>query len=228
MKPLVLIYSKDVELYLFLRHILGVDGIGSELATDVNEVFAMPLKSEPQAVILDWQPASVAGPTISANVKQELRPDIPVIALIAPGAQNQLLDLFKAGIDQILMRPLEPAKLLHCLHTTMAIGQTGIASVATGSLLTCGNLQMELVTHRVLRDGHEIHLGLIEFNLLRHLLENPGKVFSREELIGAAWPDNIHVSVRTVDVHISHIKRACGISIRTVRSRGYSLEPSDD
>ena len=92
---------------------------------------------------------------------------------------------------------------------------------------------MKLDAHRVRGNGHDIHLGPIEFNVLRLMIEAPGKVFSRDELIGAAWPPNIHVGARTVDVHISRIRKALktaspGSVIRTVRSAGYSLEKPDD
>lgn len=92
---------------------------------------------------------------------------------------------------------------------------------------------MKLDARRVRGNGHDIHLGRIEFNVLRLMIEAPGKVFSRDEFIGAAWPANIHVGERTVDVHISRIRRALktalpGSVIRTVRSAGYSLEKPDD
>ena len=82
---------------------------------------------------------------------------------------------------------------------------------------------------RVLRGAIEIQLGAIEFRLLRHLFENLGRVFSREDLITAAWPNNVHVSARTVDVHMSRLRKSLlklglrGI-IRTVRSGGYMLD----
>lgn len=229
MKPLVLICSQDEELYLVLSHILEVDGMESELTTDANELLEMTLTREHQAVILDCQPASVAGGTTFASVKQELCSRLPVVALVARGAETQLLDLFKAGIDQILLRPLVPAKLLDYLNKTIAMGQERFRAVGNGRSLFFGDLQMDLVSQCVRHNGHEIHLGLTEFNLLRHLLENPGKVFSREELINAVWPDNIHVCVRTIDVHISRLRKtltgaSCNRYIRTLRSRGYSLE----
>ncbi|NRP75246.1 Phosphate regulon transcriptional regulatory protein PhoB [Ensifer psoraleae] len=231
MKQWVLICSHDPELYLILSHILGLHGIRSELASGVDEVLALVAKEAPQAVVLDCQPASKSGPTICARIKREPRSSgLPVIALVALGAQNQLVDLLKAGIDETFVRPLVPAKLLDYLHA--ALGQPNASLVENGRSLFSGNLQMELVAHRVRRNGQDVHLGLIEFNLLRHLLENPGKVFSREELISAAWPDNIHVCARTVDVHISRLRKtlktvSCSSLIRTVRSLGYSLEELD-
>ncbi|MER9855929.1 MULTISPECIES: response regulator transcription factor [unclassified Mesorhizobium] len=234
MKPVVLICSQDAELYLFLNHILGADGFTSEPAGGVKEALALADQRELHAVVLDCGPASATGSTICARFKGEPRTGgLPVIALIAPGAENQHLDLLKAGIDESFVRPFAPAKLLDCLRTKLALPKPGSNGIENGSWLCCGSLEMKLDAHRVRGNGHDIHLGPLEFNLLRQFLEAPGKVFSRDELIDAAWPDNIHVGERTVDVHISRIRKALkaaspGSVIRTVRSAGYSLEKLDD
>ncbi|CDX53033.1 Phosphate regulatory protein [Mesorhizobium plurifarium] len=233
MKPLVLICSQDAELYLFLSHILGVDGFTSEPAGGVKEAIAAADERELQAVVLDCGPASATGSKICATFKSEPRTGgLPVIALIAPGAENQHLDLLKAGIDESFVRPIAPATLLDCLRTKLALPKPGSNGAETGSWLCCGGLEMKLDAYRVRGNGHDIHLGPLEFNLLRHLLEAPGKVFSRDELIDAAWPNNIHIGARTVDVHISRIRKALKAAspdsvIRTVRSAGYSLEKPD-
>ncbi|MUT24727.1 response regulator [Mesorhizobium japonicum] len=232
MKPLVLICSQDAEFYLFLSHILEVDGFASELAGGAKEALALADGREFQAVVLDCGPTSLTGSAICARLKREPRTGgLLIIALIAPGAENQHLDLLKAGVESFV-RPIDPAKLLDCLRTRLALPKPGSNGVENGSWLSFGNVKMNLDARRVCGNGHDIHLGPIEFNLLRHLLETPGKVFSRDEMIGAAWPANIHVGERTVDVHISRLRRALemastDIVIRTVRSSGYSLEKLD-
>ncbi|RWE22239.1 MAG: response regulator transcription factor [Mesorhizobium sp.] len=233
MKPRVLICSLDAEFYLFLSHILEVDGFVSEPAGGAKEALAKADEREVQAVVLDCGPTSLTGSAICARLKREPRTvGLPVIALIAPGAENQHLDLLKAGIDESFVRPMAPAKLLDCLRSKLGLAKPGSNGVENGSWLSFGNVTMNLDARRVCGNGHDIHLGPIEFNLLRHLLETPGKVFSRDEMIGAAWPANIHVGERTVDVHISRLRRALetastDIVIRTVRSSGYSLEKLD-
>ncbi|TSE04613.1 response regulator transcription factor [Mesorhizobium intechi] len=233
MKPLVLICSQDAEFYLFLSHILEVDGFVSEPAGGAKEALAKADEREFQAVVLDCGPTSLTGSAICARLKREPRTGgLPIIALIAPGAENQHLDLLKAGIDESFVRPMAPAKLLDYLRTRLALPKPGSNGIENNSWLSYGSLEMKLDAHRVCGNGHDIHLGPIEFNVLRHLLEAPGKVFSRDELIGGAWPANIHVGLRTVDVHISRLRKALetastGIVIRTVRSAGYSLEKLD-
>ncbi|MER9159384.1 response regulator transcription factor [Mesorhizobium sp. M0778] len=234
MKPLVLICSEDLEFYLVHSHVLQVDGFRIELARSVEEALALASEREPQAVVLDCQPASSTGSTICAQLKAECRNGgLLVIALIAPGAGNQEFDLLKAGIDESFVRPIAPAKLLDCLRANLALAKPGSNGIANGGrLLRCGSLEMNVDARRVRGNGQDIHLGPIQFKLLRHLLETPGMVFSRVELKNAAWGEKIHVGERTVDVHISRIRKelertSAGSVIRTIRSDGYSLEEAD-
>ncbi|WEX91634.1 response regulator transcription factor (plasmid) [Sinorhizobium garamanticum] len=231
MKPRVLIYSQDVEFYLVFSHILAVDGFAVALAGGVEEALALADERELQAVVLDCQPASAAGSSICARLKREgqNRPKL-VVALIAPGAESHHFHLWKAGIDESFVRPMAPAKLLDYLRAKLAPVQPEFNGIENGRSLCCGDLEMRLDAQRVRHNGDEIHLGPIEFNLLRHFLKNPGKVFSRDELIGAAWPENIHIGERTVDVHICRLRKTLRPAtpiIRTIRSAGYSLETSD-
>ncbi|MCZ4093717.1 response regulator transcription factor [Sinorhizobium psoraleae] len=204
MKPLVLICSQDAEFYLFLSHILGVDGFTSEPAGGVNEALALIDEREFQAVVLDCGPASATGSTICVRLKGEPRTAcLPVIALIAPGAENLHLDLLKAGIDESFARPVAPAKLLDFLRSKLALPKRGSNGIENGSWLCCGSLEMKFDAHRVRGNGHDIHLGPIEFNLLRHLLEAPGKVFSRDELGSARPGRTISISVHGPSTSIS-------------------------
>ncbi|MDK1494463.1 response regulator transcription factor [Sinorhizobium sp. 7-81] len=234
MTPLVLICSQDAEFCLIYSHILKTDGFASELAGDLEEALTMAGERRAQAVMLDCQPASTAAPTICTGLKRESQiGDLPVIALIAPGAGSQQLDLLKAGIDASFVRPIAPAKLLDCLRAKTVLARPERYERKSGRSLCCGDVEMSVDTYRVRCNGQEVRLGPIEFNLLRHLLENPSKVYSRAELIGAVWPDNIHVGERTVDVHISRLRRTLETSsphriIRTIRSAGYSLEEQGD
>jgi len=233
MKPLVLICSEDAEFYLNFSHVLEVDGFASDLAASVEEAVRQVNEREPQAVVLDCQPANAVGPTICARIKSELRTSaLPVVALIAPGAEYQHLDLLKAGVDESFVRPIAPAKLLAYLRAKLAMARC-FNRGENGRLLIWGDLEMRLASHQIrCCNGQRIHLSSIEFNLLRYLIENRGKVCSRDELIEAAWPDNIHVDARTVDVHISRIRKALSSlsahnGIQTVRSAGYTLEEEE-
>ncbi len=98
-----------------------------------------------------------------------------------------------------------------------------------GEVLVFGDLEMDTVAHKVRRGGEVIPLGPTEFRLLRHLLEHPGWVFSREWLLDSVWGQDSEIELRTVDVHIRRLRKAINVGerpdiIRTVRSAGYSLD----
>jgi two-component system phosphate regulon response regulator PhoB len=88
---------------------------------------------------------------------------------------------------------------------------------------------MDRAAHRVRRGGQDIHLGPTEFKLLDHLIQHPGRVFSREQLLDAIWGSDVYVEARTVDVHVGRLRKALNAAnerdpIRTVRSAGYALD----
>src|SRR5690606_34915785 len=96
--------------------------------------------------------------------------------------------------------------------------------------ISFADVKLDVAAHRVVRGGTDIHLGPTEFRLLQYLMEHPGRVFSREQLLDAVWGHDIYVELRTVDVHIRRLRKALSVEetlpdlIRTVRSAGYALE----
>lgn len=230
MKPLILINSRDADFYLLLNHILEVDGFTTMLADGIEETVNLAAEKEPESIVLDCRPGSFSGADACARLKQDAEIcHIPVVALISPGAERQQVELLKSGVDESFVRPVAPAKLLDFLRARLAKNKPG-PNRANGDSqsLTFGDIEMNLDTYRVRRNGAEVHLGPIEFRLLRYLLQHPEQVFSREELIGAAWPENIYVGLRTVDVHIGRLRKTLKSVaetdvIRTVRSAGYAL-----
>ena len=229
MKPLILICSQDAEFYMVLSHILGVEGFHTALASDAGELLELAGETEAQAGILDCRPCNAMA-EVGRRLRQDARTSaLPLIASIAPGAETQHIALLKSGVDEILVRPFAPAKLLDCLHSRLRGGRSPRSRPEGPASLSYGEVEMEIDTHHVRCNGREILLGPIEFKLLRYMLEHPGKVLTRDELIEAAWPRNVYVGPRTVDVHISRLRRSLRQSsdldaIRTVRLGGYALE----
>lgn len=228
MEPVAIICSQDAELYIVLEYILGVDGYRSVLAGNVEEAEERAKETLPVAVILDCRPGGLAVANLCVRLRQNpATRDILLLALVAPGAEDQHISLLKAGVDDSLVRPLVPAKLLASLRFNPRAGTRG--KVGGHHILAFGDMELRRDSFRVRRGEREVQLGSIEFRLLRHLLENPGQVFSREDLIAIAWPNKIHVDWRTVDVHVSRLRKllqrlGSDVAIRTVRSAGYMLD----
>ena len=239
MSARILVVTDDLEFYLLLSHMLEVDGFIVTLADDAEEALQVATGDAPQAIVLDCRPDSFAAPDLCRQLKQDPQTNpIALIALIGKGAERQHVALVKSGIDESFTRPVSPGKLLDFIRSAATYRQPATAAWQKGTAagrLNYAGIEMSLDTYSVRRKGHEIRLGPIEFRILRHLLQNPGKVFSRIDLIGAAWPENIHVEERTVDVHIGRLRKnlnsVSGADvIRTVRSAGYALvvEPEEE
>nr|WP_292333212.1 response regulator transcription factor [Mesorhizobium sp.] len=213
---------------MILEHILGVDGYRTVLAANTEEAAERTRQASPAAVILDCRPDGLPVATLCAQLKQDsATDDVMLVALIAPGAEDQHIALLKAGVDDSLVRPLVPARLLSSLRSPRT--SRASSNVQSRQVLNFGDIELRPDSFRVRRGERDLQMGAIEFRLLRHLLEHPRQVFGREQLIAAAWPNNIHVDARTVDVHVSRLRKslrklAPGVSIRTVRSAGYMLE----
>lgn len=231
MQPLVLIHCKDPDFYFLFGHILDAAGFRSEIAGDVEQVSAIMGERKVLAVILDCQDNSSSNASFCAKLKtNEATRDIPVAALMMPQAQGSHLGLIEAGVDETFLRPFAPLKLLDYLRS-LRDGDGNLNIGASGRRnLTWGGIELRSDSHRVYYGGREVPLPRIEFWLLRHLMESPDRVFSRENLIKAAWPDDREADPRSVDVHIGRLRKALRqVSgkdmIRTVRGAGYALAP---
>ncbi|MBZ9990963.1 response regulator transcription factor [Mesorhizobium sp. BH1-1-5] len=230
MKPLVLISSKDPDFLLVFGHILSVAGFETRLITADKEIARAIRTAAPLAVILDCHPGdrAIAKQCIALK-SSEATKATPLAGLVAPRSGKLHLDLIKAGVDEIFSRPFAPEQLLTWLHGKAGISKSS-RETESGDLMQ-GDFRLERQTHRTFFKQKEIAMPPIEFKLLRSLLAQPGKVFSREELVATAWPEHAAATdVRGVDVHIARLRKRLRASvgsdlIRTVRSAGYAFAP---
>ncbi|NVD39751.1 response regulator transcription factor [Ensifer sp. HO-A22] len=230
MKPLILICPRNVDIYLLLTHILNVDGFRTVLASE-EEVVEKAAAMKPDVIILDTGTDAASTLRTCATIRSnEVTAAIPTIALVAAGDERHYLDLLKAGVDENFVRPVLPIRLLNYLHSlSMLPARTAPAQPRSADTLEFGGLKIHVGRRQVKYEGRELQLGPIEFKLLSRLLEAPGNVFTRQQLIEVAWPPNLYVQSRTVDVHIGHLRRSLrrltgGNLIRTVRASGYAVE----
>ena len=145
-----------------------------------------------------------------------------------PGARAEEVDRVRGleiGADDYVVKPFSPKELMARIDAVMRRSHPERLSVD----LAYQDVVLDLEKHRVTRDGKSIHLGPKEFQILCILMEKPGHVFSREQLLDRVWGRDIYVEIRTVDGHIRRLRKALNTGghedlIRTVRSAGYSLD----
>lgn len=230
MRPLIVIGSTEADYYGLLDYILEAEGFDAVFGGTVEEVLHLAAECMPYAVILDSRLESFSAAKACHALKSDPRTgNLALIALIEPGAESRYAELLEAGVDTCFVRPIAPIKLLEHLRKRAWDGD-GISRKTTRSVpLAYAGIEMDLEGHRVNRNGVDIHLGQTEFRLLQHLLRHPEHVCDRQELIANAWPQNVHVETRTVNVHIGRLRKALLLGggsdvIRTVRSVGYALD----
>jgi two-component system phosphate regulon response regulator PhoB len=231
MTSLITICSRDPDYYLLLSHILQEKGYRTSITASAAEVMDEIAVRGVGAVLVDCQPGSQLIPELAAALKSEERAAAtPVVALVAPGAGNLYLDVLKAGFSESFIRPLAPDHLLSYLRRALpSQDDPGSRRAATG--FVHGTITIDIDARRATANGQLLALSPTEFRLLQELLSVPGRVFSRKELIAAAWPEARFVDPRTVDVHIGRLRRELRNAmrrdvIRTLRSEGYAIEVS--
>jgi two-component system phosphate regulon response regulator PhoB len=232
MKPLILLVSEDPELCLLLQHILEAEGYAVCHAGGSDDVTHLATLQRPHAILLDCAPNSVSPMKICEKIR--LAPDtrtIPIGALIGPNNGDQHISLLKAGIDEGMIRPLVPARMLSFLQrdSARASKSNELGSLMPGKSLCRHNIEMDIETYRIYCNGHHLDLPPIGFRILQHFLRYPGRIHSRNELIATAWRKPESVCPRTVDVHIGRLRKCLNSLIgaeviRTVRAAGYTLD----
>jgi len=225
----VLVVEDDTALSSLLKYNLEKEGYRVSLAMDGEEALIMADEAPPDLVLLDWMLPKAPGIEVCRRLR--LRTDTrntPIVMLTARDEESERIRGLDTGADDYVIKPFSMSELLARLRAVMRRIRPALAE----DKLTCGDIVMDRVAHRVKRAAREVHLGPTEFRLLEHLMRNPGRVFSREQLLDAVWGSDVYVEARTVDVHIGRLRKALngegGVEaadpIRTVRSAGYAID----
>jgi two-component system phosphate regulon response regulator PhoB len=196
---------------------------------DGEEALLLAAERPPDIVLLDWMIEGVSGLEVCRRLRRgAATANLPIIMLTARGEEADRIRGLDTGADDYVTKPFSPRELVARVAAVLRRVRPALA----GELLSYRDLEMDVPAHRVRRGGHAVALGPTEFRLLRHLLEHPGRVFSRERLLDTVWGHDSDIDARTVDVHVRRLRKALNARgrpdlIRTVRSAGYSLDGGD-
>ena len=193
---------------------------------DGEEALLLAEEYPPDVVLLDWMIEGISGLEVCRRLRRKPQTaNVPIIILTARGEEADRIRGLETGADDYVTKPFSPRELVARVGAVLRRVRPGLA----GEQLSYRDLEMDVAAHRVRRGGDSIALGPTEFRLLKHFLEHPGRVFSRERLLDAVWSHDPDIDLRTVDVHVRRLRKAVNEGdkpdlIRTVRSAGYSLD----
>jgi two-component system phosphate regulon response regulator PhoB len=226
MQATVLLVEDESSISSVIRYNLESEGFQVREATDGDEALEMVREERPDVVVLDWMLPSISGLEVCRSIRRnkDLK-QLPIIMLTARTEEEDRIRGLDSGADDYVTKPFSPSELVARIRAVLRRSRPALSE----DKLEYSGVEMELETFRVRRNGRQIHLGPTEFRLLRHFLEHPSRVFSREQLLDSVWGRDIFIEPRTVDVHIRRLRKALNGPdemdlIRTVRSAGYALE----
>jgi two-component system phosphate regulon response regulator PhoB len=224
--PRILVVEDEAPLALLLSYNLEAEGFVVERVERGDEAELRLSEDPADLVILDWMLPGVSGFEICRRLRaREATKTLPVIMLTARGEESERVRGLSIGADDYVVKPFSVPELLARVRALLRRSRP--ERVAT--LLSAGDLVLDRETRRVRRASRDVHLGPTEFRLLEYLMEKPGRVFSRAQLLDGVWGMAVEIDERTVDVHVGRLRKALTRGrerdpIRTVRGSGYSFD----
>ena len=226
MIPHILVVEDEDALSTLLQYNLEKEGYSVRLAGDGEEALVQVDERLPDLIVLDWMLPKISGIEVCRRLRGRVETrNVPIVMLTARGEESDRIRGLDTGADDYVIKPFSMTELPARLRAVLRRIRPGLAE----DRVHHGDIVVDRVAHRVKRGGREVHLGPTEFRLLDYLMQHPGRVFSREQLLDAVWGSDVYVEARTVDVHIGRLRKAMNRDdetdpIRTVRSAGYSLD----
>ena len=209
-----------------LREILEVnlEGAGYEVdtASSAEEALDM-LGPQHDLILLDVMMGGMSGFAMAKKLRTELKNDIPVIFLTAKDTENDLLTGFSAGGDDYIPKPFSIHEVLARVAAVLRRRPaTPEGRADTGGIVSRGGIEINMATKTVTAGSGKVMLTPKEFGILKLLMCEPGRVFSREEILERVWRNDTLVLARTVDVHIARIRTKLGEEGKQITNRqGY-------
>jgi len=224
--PRILVVEDEAALSLLLAYNLEAEGYGVARAERGDDAEVMLAESTPDLVILDWMLPGVSGFELCRRMRaRESTRDLPIIMLTARGEESERVRGLSIGADDYVVKPFSVPELMARVRSLLRRARPE----RIAGRLQAGELMLDRTARRVRRGERDIHLGPTEFRLLEHLMEKPGRVFTRAQLLDSVWGDAAEIDERTVDVHVGRLRKAIVRGrerdpLRTVRGAGYAFD----
>ena len=228
MKTKILVVEDEIDIKNLIVYALENKGYDLISTDDGEKAIKLVKENKPNIIILDWMLPSVSGLEVCRTIRRDKTiQHIPIIMLTAKITENDKILGLDSGADDYITKPFSTNELFSRVKAILR----RVNNTKNNKKLVYADIEMDLDTYKTFRNGRKIKLGPKEFKLLKHFLQQPQRVFSRNQLLDKVWGENIYVESRTVDVHIRRLRKAINAEnekdlIRTVRDAGYALESS--
>jgi len=222
----MLLVEDDAALAELLVYHFRREDFDVKQTADGEEALLLAQENAPDIVLLDWMIEGLSGIEVCRRLRRMPETqNVPIIMLTARGEEEDRVRGLETGADGYVTKPFSPRELVARVGAVLRRVRPGLA----GEALIYADLEMDTVGHKVKRAGKIVPPAPTEFRLLKHFLEHPAHVFSRERLLDSVWGHDSDIEPRTVDVHIRRLRKAINEGgyadiIRTVRSAGYALD----
>ncbi|MBO3443284.1 MULTISPECIES: winged helix-turn-helix domain-containing protein [Clostridia] len=229
MNAKVLVIDDEIHIVELLKFNLETSNYDVDYAYDGIDGYIKAKETKPDLILLDWMLPNISGIEILKKIRSDkFLKQIPVIMLTAKNMENDKVEGLEIGADDYITKPFSVKELLARISSVLR--RYNINGQSAESILSTGNLKVDLNKHEVYKGTEKIELTLKEFELLKLLIENKGKVLSRNHLLDKIWGYEYYGETRTVDVHIRYLRKKIeGDSssekyIQTIRGVGYKVD----
>jgi len=228
--PKIMVVEDEEPLGVLLKYNLEAEGYQVEVVTRGDEAELRLRENQPDLLVLDWMVPAVSGIELCRRLRMRAETErLPIIMLTARGEESDRVRGLSTGADDYLVKPFSTPELIARVKALLRRAKPEVLS----SVLKVGDIVLDRETHRVHRGESEIRLGPTEYRLLEFMMQNPGRVFSRGQLLDNVWGETIYIDERTVDVHVGRLRKAVNDGrlpdvIRTIRGAGYSIQEASE
>ena len=191
-----------------------------------GSVLELVIEKSPDIIVLEWGGEGATAPEVCKHLRQtDAGRDVPILILTGHSGEADMIRGFESGADDYIIKPVSPTVLILRMKARLRRTPTDV----TETQLRLADLWMDVGARKVRRGGRVTSLGPTEFRLLRHFLEHPRKIFTREDLRDAVWGRDHEIALRSINVHIRRLRNAINAEgepelIRTIRGTGYALD----
>ena len=230
MNTKVLVIDDEMHIVELLKFNLEVSNYEVSYSYDGFDGFIKAKEIKPDLILLDWMLPNISGIEVLRKIRsdKDLK-NIPVIMLTAKNMENDKVEGHEIGADDYITKPFSIKELL--ARISYVLRRYNLTSLGEeNNILTTGNLKLDLSKHEVTKGSEKIELTLKEFELLKLLIQNKGKVLSRNYLLDKIWGYEYYGETRTVDVHIRYLRKKIEDEdksekyIETIRGVGYKID----